>query len=267
MKPMLMRVVEQQSDDFRRQSVAREYLQARILLSLQNAGTFTRWAFLGGTALRFLYDLPRYSEDLDFSLLDAGGDTRFDELISRVAADLRREMYQVTTSARTDRTVSSAFFRFPGLPHDLGISVHRDAVLAVKVELDTNPPAGARTETQVIRRFAMLNLCHYDRSSLFAGKLHAILTRPWTKGRDLYDLVWYLSDPTWPDPNMPFLQAALAQTGWSGPPVTLDSWRSCVREALDRINWNQAVGDVLPFLERREDRLLVSRETIAQLLA
>ena len=68
MKPLLARLVQDQRDGFRRISVAREYVQSRVLLSLQDAGAFTRWAFLGGTALRFLFDLPRYSEDLDFSL-------------------------------------------------------------------------------------------------------------------------------------------------------------------------------------------------------
>lgn len=61
----------------------------------------------------------------------------------------------------------------------------------------------------------MLNLLHYDKSSLLAGKLHAVLTRKYTKGRDLYDLMWYLSDPTWPAPNLIQLNNALKQTGWN----------------------------------------------------
>ena len=65
-----------------------------------------------------------------------------------------------------------------------------------------------------------LNLCHHDKPSLLAGKLHAVLSRKWTKGRDLYDLVWYLADRTWPAPNLALLNAALAQTGWKGPVMT-----------------------------------------------
>jgi hypothetical protein len=266
MKPILMRLVEDQADDFRKQSVAREYLQARILLSLQDAGVFTRWAFLGGTALRFLFDLPRYSEDLDFSLIEPGGDAQLEKIVEKIKADLLRETYQVIADVKTDRAVKSTFLRFPGLPHEFGFSGHRDAVLSVKVEVDTNPPIGAGTETRVIRRFALLNLCHYDKSSLLAGKINAILTRPYTKGRDVYDLIWYLSDPTWPAPNIPFLRNSLAQTRWTGPLVDEKTWRERVRSVLGQINWRHAQEDVAPFLERPAERSLITRQTLDQLL-
>jgi predicted nucleotidyltransferase component of viral defense system len=267
MKPILARLVQNQPDDAKRRSVAREYLQSRVLLSLQDAGAFTRWAFLGGTALRFLFDLPRYSEDLDFSLREPGDDDRMATLAERVLSDLRRETYDVTADVRAERAVKSALLRFPGLPHEMGFSGHRDAVLSIKVEIDTNPPTGAVTETRVIRRYSLLNLCHYDRASLLAGKLNAILTRPYTKGRDLYDLVWYLSDPAWPPPNVSFLRSALAQSGWSGPVVDESTWRWVVRSALDTIDWQRAQEDVAPFLERPQERSLIAKETLEQLLA
>jgi hypothetical protein len=73
---------------------------------------------------------------------------------------------------------------------------------------------------------------HHDRPSLLAGKLHAILQRPWTKGRDLLDLLWYLSDPEWPKPNLALLNAALLQTGWDREAITSDNWRLVVRERV-----------------------------------
>ena len=88
--------------------------------------------------------------------------------------------------------------------------------MSIKIEVDTNPPAGAVIATTLVRRHVTIHLCHYDRASLFAGKLHAILSRPWVKWRDLYDLAWYLADPAWPPPNIALLNAALAQTGWTG---------------------------------------------------
>src|SRR5207237_623298 len=103
------------------------------------------------------------------------------------------------------RVVHSAFVRFPGLLHDLGISPHATEVLAVKIEVDTNPPRGAVLETTIVRRHATLHLQHHDRPSLLAGKLHAVLQRPYVKGRDLFDLIWYLADPDWSPPNLTLL--------------------------------------------------------------
>ena len=130
---------------------------------------------------------------------------------------------------------------------------------------DTKPPEGAVTETRLVRRHASLRLHHHDRASLLAGKLHAVLQRPYTKGRDIYDLVWYLSDPDWPSPNLALLNAALRQTGWSGAEMTPASWRRAVAERLELLDWNRAASDVRPFLERAEDIGLVDRETALRL--
>ena len=111
----------------------------------------------------------------------------------------------------------SAFVRFPGLLHEMGLSGHREEALSVKLEVDTRPPQGAGLETTVVRRHLLLRLQHHDRASLLAGKLHAILQRPWPKGRDFYDLVWYLSDPAWPAPNLVLLNNALAADGVGQP--------------------------------------------------
>lgn len=90
----------------------------------------------------------------------------------------------------------------------------------MKFEVDTRPPAGAGLAITLIRRHVTLRLQHHDRASLLAGKLHAVLQRPYAKGRDLYALLWYLSDPGWPAPNLVLLNNALQQSGWPGPPLT-----------------------------------------------
>jgi len=266
MKEILLNLMREQTNPFARRRVAREYLQARILLALQDHGAFTDWAFLGGTALRFLFQLPRYSEDLDFSLTEPGRDARFTKRMRGVKADLEGEAYDVDIRIREQRTVASALIKFRGLLNELGISPHADEVLAVKVEIDTNPPPGAELATRVIRRFVVLNLLHYDRASLLAGKLHAVLTRKYTKGRDLYDLAWYLSDPVWPGPNLTLLNNALQQTGWTGRVLSADNWRAVVREHLNSVAWKKAVADVTPFLERAQDVALVSQDVLNTLL-
>jgi hypothetical protein len=265
-KEHLRQLIGQAGGDLARGLLLREYLQARILQTLQDQGVFSRWAFVGGTALRFLYGIPRFSEDLDFSLITPGEDAWLPPNLGAVRQALHAEGYrvEVTTSART--AVASGYVKFPGLPHEFGLSGRAGQVLSIKVEIDTNPPAGAAIATTLVRRHVTLNLCHYDRASLLGGKLHAILTRPWPKGRDLFDLAWYLADRSWPAPNMALLNAALAQTNWTGPTLTDANWRPELRRHLATLNWVAARADVRPFLEHERDMQLVSPEALEQLL-
>lgn len=266
MKEHLRQLAAQAPNDLARACLVREYLQARVLESLQDAGVFLRWAFVGGTALRFLYSIPRFSEDLDFSLIHVGEDAGFRTALTEVKRALSLEAYRVEINVKDEKTVASAWLKFPGLPHELGMSPHVSQVLSIKVEMDTRPPSGAVLATSIVRRHVTLNLCHYDKASLLAGKLHAVLSRKWTKGRDIYDLVWYLSDRTWPKPNLVLLNAALKQTGWKGPVLTASNWRDVLRRRLEALDWKQARADLRPFLERERDIELVSAEALSSLL-
>jgi hypothetical protein len=248
-------------------NLVREFLQAQVLAALQRAGAMVPLAFQGGTALRFLYSIRRYSEDLEFALerTEAGYDLR--AYLDAIRADLRRDGYDVDLARVTDqRAVHSAFVRFPGLLHGLGLSGHREEALSVKLEVDARPPSGAALETTVVRRHELLRIQHHDRGSLLAGKLHAILHRPYPKGRDFYDLVWYLSDPFWPPPNLVLLNNALAQTGWTEPPLSKATWMAAVRARLRSVRWDVLAADVRPLLESAGDRALLTRETITSLL-
>ena len=231
-------------------NLAREYLQARILLALQEAGAMIPLAFQGGTALRFLFGLPRFSEDLDFAL-ERPERSPFDlaQVEAKIRSQLRREGYEVVAKGKANRVVESVLLAFQGLLFEAGLSAHESQRLSIRIEVDTRPPAGAGLTTTVVRRHALLNLQHHDRPSLLAGKLLAILQRPWTKGRDLFDLFWYLSDQTWPDPNLDLLNNALSQTGWQGSALQELTWRPLVRERVEAMDWDAAERDVAPFLE------------------
>lgn len=266
MKEHLRQLVESAPTPLARDCLSREYLQSRILEALHDAGAFRRWAFVGGTALRFLFSIPRFSEDLDFSLLEGGQNPAFAHTLEAVKRALSHENYRADVTLNERKAVMSAWIRFAGLPYEIGLSPHPSQVLSIKLELDTRPPAGAGVTTTVVRRHATLNLCHYDKASLLAGKLHAVLSRKWTKGRDLYDLVWYLADRHWPAPNLTMLNAALKQTGWSGPVLTGENWRSEVRQRLSSVDWVRARADVRPFLERERDMDLISLEALTRLL-
>ncbi len=266
MKDYLAQIVAQQPNDFMKRSIAREYLQARILQALQDHGAFLKWAFVGGTALRFLFRMPRYSEDLDFSLVNGEGEHGFVHCMHKVNAAFESEGYAADIKIRDQEAVKSAFIKFRGLLFELGISPRQDQAISIRVEIDTNPPAGATMTTTIIQRFVTLNLLHQDRSSLLSRKLHAVFSRAYLKGRDLFDLAWYLADRSWPGPNFPFLNNALTQTGWSGPKVTNMNWRELVSERLEKIQWDQAVRDVSPFLERSQDLGLITRDNFKSLL-
>ena len=254
------------ADPVQARNVAREYLQARILGVLQHEGAMVPLAFQGGTCLRFVFALPRYSEDLDFTL--EGDPTRYDlrAWLKAVRAELAREGYEIGLSVQDRRPVHRAFVRVKGILHEAGLSPRRDEVLGVRLEVDTRPPAGAVLETRLVRRHVALRICHHDQASLLAGKLHAILRRPYTKGRDLYDLIWYLSDPTWPAPNLALLDAALRQTEEPGAALKARSWRQAVAARLGVLDWRRAVADVRPFLERTGDVELLTRENALQLV-
>lgn len=156
---------------------------------------------------------------------------------------------------------------FPELLFEMAISTHRAEIFSIKLEVDTRPPSGAILETTVLNRFTLLHLQHHDRASLFAGKLHALLERPFTKGRDLYDLVWYLSDPTQPDPNLEMLNNALVQTHWQGEELTNANWRKVVWQRVQGMDWENVAADVRPFLERASDAEFITRDNVKQLLA
>jgi len=247
-------------------NMVREYLQARILGALQRAGAMLPLAFHGGTALRFLYATARYSEDLDFALERASSPYDLRAYLRRIRSEFAAEGYALDIKVSDKRAVHSAFIRFPGLLRELELSPHRGEVLAVKVEVDTKPPAGAELTTSIVRRHVVLQLHHHDRSSLLAGKLHAILQRPYLKGRDLYDLLWYLSDPQWPAPNLVLLDNALRQTNWTGGLLTERNWRKVVRDRLRAVAWSEAVADVRPFLDPSADPRLLTPENMRELL-
>jgi hypothetical protein len=266
MKEVLARLIEESPSPLKARNVMREYLQARILACLQREGAMVPLAFHGGTALRFLYALPRHSEDLDFTLEGEPSTYDLERYAQAIETQFHREGYAIDAKRSEDRAVQNAWIRFPGLPFEMGLSGQKGEIFSVKLEVDTNPPEGAGLDTTVVRRHVTLQLHHHDQESLLAGKIHAILQRSFTKGRDLYDLLWYLSDPGWPAPNLTLLNNALSQTGWEGPTLTEGGWRDVLRERIQDLAWRNVREDVAPFLERAEERDLLTRANLLRLL-
>ena len=101
---------------------------------------------------------------------------------------------------------------------------------------------------------------------MLAGKLHMILQKPCFKGRDLYDMMWYLIDREWPAPNLDLVNNALKQTGWLGETLSLQTWHKVVRKKIESTPWEQAIDDVRPFIASPDDLELLTRENLLNLL-
>jgi len=182
LKEPLLQLAGNQPDPSVRLNLVREYLQAVILRSLQEAGAFAAWAFQGGTALRFLYLLRRYSEELDFALELPERDRGFDGVMNAVRRDLHDSGFEVTLKVDTQRTVHTAMVGFPGLVEETGLGAVRRATLRVRVEVDTKPPAGAVMENRLVTRYFPLSLRVHDLGSCMAARFTRFLLGGMRKG-------------------------------------------------------------------------------------
>jgi hypothetical protein len=245
--------------------VVREFLQVRILEAMQHAGATSSLAFHGGTALRLLYLTPRFSENLDFAYGPADGEFDMAALGAAIAHDLRQEAYDVEVAVKTATVVAKGFVKFRGILHEMGVSPLRDETMLIKLEVDTNPPPGAVLATDRVPRAygPPVRVLHHDEATLMAGKIAAVLTREWVKGRDVYDLVWYATNTVWPPPNLAYLNASVRQSGWSGADVNEANWRELAWDRLARdADWREVRGDVERFVQRTGDVDLVSAEAV-----
>jgi hypothetical protein len=246
--------------------LVREYLQARSLQSLQRAGAMQTLAFHGGTSLRFLYNIPRYSEDLDFALELHSEVYDFRAYLQQIVKDFSTEAYVVDVKLNEKTAVHKAFVRFRGLLHELGLSGYPEEVLAIKIEVDTNPPSHAELMVTPLNKHVPLNLQHHDPATLLAGKLSAILQRNYLKGRDIYDLWWYLNQPGWPPPNLEYLNQCLQQGGWDNASVTPANWRPIIREQILPLSWSSVMEDVGSFIIDSEGQANFSKDRLLALL-
>jgi predicted nucleotidyltransferase component of viral defense system len=234
----------------------REYLQALILRSLYEMEAFASLSFVGGTALRFLYGLPRFSEDLDFCL-ESGATYAPEKWLAKLKRNLQFAGFDVSLSWNEKNIVHNGWVSITDLLQEAGLSLQATQKLSIKIEIDTRPPAGAILERRALNKYFLLALQHHDLSSLMAGKIHAICSRPYPKGRDWYDLLWYRTQMPPVLPNLTLLQHALDQT--HPTPWQAGHWRNELISKLHTLDWKLVVKDVAPFLERPEDEAILTR--------
>jgi len=152
MKDYCLELAASQKTAAAKYNIMREYLQAYVLRIMHDKNIFQSTAFVGGTALRFLYDLPRFSEDLDFSLHKTPK-IPFAELMRIVKQELLLAGYELAIVYDEVKTVQFGFVKFEGLMHAAKLSPMKSQKLSIKIEIDTNPPQGAVLTTPIVNKF------------------------------------------------------------------------------------------------------------------
>jgi predicted nucleotidyltransferase component of viral defense system len=245
-----------------RKNAMKEIMQEIVLCGLSRIGFFRKAVFYGGTALRIFYGLDRFSEDLDFSLKVT--DTTFDlsSYFPALEKELRAFGLNLTIREKEktkESNIRSAFLKGNTKEHLLlfyadeqaASSVAKTGAVKIKFEVDVNPPAYATFEHKYRLLPSPYEVNMYDRASLFAGKIHAVICRTWqnrTKGRDLYDYVFYLSKGA--AVNQKHLRERLLQSGYitSDVECALPEIKQMLCDRFNSVDFAQAKQDVGPFI-------------------
>ena len=244
-------------------NVLQEVMQHYVLASLARAGLFTDAIFHGGTCLRIVNQLSRFSEDLDFLLKRPDPAFRWQGYLEAVRKDCVQEgiTFEVQDKADATSAVRKAFLKTDpiGKPLTLELPFERYHArkLRIKLEIDTNPPVGSAFTTSYITFPVTTALTTQTLESSFALKLHALLCRSYVKGRDWYDFVWYVTRKIRPD--LALLEHALDQQGpWAGRRMNITwAWMiETLRVVIGQIDWSTARQDVQRFLPLREQESL-----------
>jgi predicted nucleotidyltransferase component of viral defense system len=264
MNPILEQMVSLYKDapGIEKKTILREIIQELVLSGLSRAGFFNQAAFYGGTALRIFHGLDRFSEDLDFSLMDKTPDfdlspflKTIEQEVNAYGLNMRSEMKLKTKES----AIHSAFLKGNTKEHLILLFsdeiperlIHPGEIIRVKIEVDVNPPDFANFE----RKYRLLPIPYevnlYDLPSLFAGKIHAVLCRTWksrVKGRDLYDYIFFLAKKV--PVNLAHVRCRLIETGAidEEDDFSLAILKAMLREKFDQIDMDAAKVDVAPFL-------------------
>jgi predicted nucleotidyltransferase component of viral defense system len=244
----------------------REILQEIALLGLWRSKFFEHTAFYGGTALRILHGLDRFSEDLDFSLLKPISGFNLSRYAAALQIELQSFGFDVRISKKpkaVESRIQSAFLKAETLRQLIEIRTSETLLrslppgqsLKIKLEVDTDPPPGFETEARYLLTPIPFTVRAYTLPDLFAGKMHAILCRRWktrVKGREWYDLVWFVANH--PRLRLSHLKARMVQTGdWPArKDLTPSAFHAALRSVIESARIEAARREVTPFVPHPE---------------
>lgn len=225
-----------------------EITQQVVLAGLHRGGFFDHAAFYGGTCLRLFHQLPRFSEDMDFSLLRPNEGFNFENYFQPIIDEFNSFGRKVEIKKKDKKTfgrVDSAFLKDNTDVYNVAFQTEK--TIKVKIEVDTQPPLMFHTEQRAMAfPYAFMVRC-FQLPDLFAGKMHALVFRNWktrVKGRDWYDFEWYIR---WNVPlDFKHLQERIHE--FNGEDMTLEEFKIALKERLATTNIEDVKKDVLPFL-------------------
>ena len=237
-----------------------QVMQQIVLAGLQKGGFFEHAAFYGGTCLRIFHGLPRFSEDMDFTLVEKNPAIHLENYfqpIREVFALTGKDVVITKKEKQHFGRVESAFLKEDTTAYDIAFQTEK--TIKVKIELDTNPPLLFDTEQKLMMQPYSTMIRCLTLPDLFAGKMHALVFRNWKtriKGRDWYDFEWYIRH------NIPLHFAHLQERirEFNGQEVTRDEFMHLLRERLANANISQVKEDVLPFVNNPSDLDIWSNE-------
>jgi predicted nucleotidyltransferase component of viral defense system len=245
------------------ENILQELLQHYVLASLARANFFTEAIFHGGTCLRIINGLNRFSEDLDFLLKRQNPAFRWHPYLEAIRKDCLQEGidFEVQDKAEAESAVRKAFLKTDSIGKILTLDLPFERLskrkFRIKLEIDTHPPEGSTFTTSYLSFPITIALTSQTLESSFALKLHALLCRPYTKGRDWYDFIWYVTRRI--VPNLDLLENALQQQGpWAGskPQVSIQWVIENLKTRIKQIQWNVAIQDLQRFLPLKEQSAL-----------
>ena len=242
-----------------------EVAQQIVLAGLARSDFFAHAAFYGGTCLRIFHGLPRFSEDMDFSLLQNNKDfdwTKYFPYIEQEFLSLGRQVVITQKDKRTFGKVESAFLKDNTEVYNLQFQTEKS--IKIKIEADTCPPLDFQTEQKLLMQpYSFYTRC-FALPDLFAGKMHALLYRQWksrVKGRDWYDFEWYVRNRI--PLHFAHLQARAKQ--FNNEDLTPDAFAQKLRETIQSVDLNLVKADVSPFLVRPQETEIWSNDYFMQI--
>jgi hypothetical protein len=259
------------------ENALREIMQEIALAGLQRSGFFEKAAFYGGTALRIFYGIKRFSEDLDFSLLEVNPNFKLQPYLDGMLLEFNALGIDVTVKEKVktkQSAVDSAFLKpgtewkeliLKGIIPQERIRMRPD--IKIKLEVDTNPPPGFATEEKLLLRpFSFYTKC-FSAPDLFAGKMHALLFRQWKgriKGRDWFDMEWYVKN------NIPlhlehFILRSIQSGNWKKETMSRKEFMQLATDKIDQISINHIKDDIVRFIPDDKSIEIWSRDYFKEL--
>ncbi len=261
-----MNIIEQMLKKYDPQSetelinALKEIFQEITLLGLYRGGFFDKASFYGGTSLRILYGLERFSEDLDFSLLEKNKNFDIEKYFPSVVSEFEALGIEISLSKKSkssDTNIESAFLKNDTSIHTLNIeakgleNIHSGRKIKIKLKVDTNPPLKFQTESKTLLLPMTFNVSTMTLPNLYAGKMHALLFRSWktrVKGRDWFDFEWYVKNNT--PLNLEHLCQRMKESGnFDKDVLTKEEFAKLLHNKIDNLDIEQAINEVKGFVK------------------